>query len=124
MANGNEVNLRSLGLSKPASVWRGYKIMIDLQSIKTRLEPIFIKHGIVRAIVFGSYAKGTATEKSDIDLVIDSNGYLDVINFFTAQYELSKMLTVKSDIYELMEIKEGSALQNEIQKHGVVIYER
>ena len=98
--------------------------MIDLQGVKILLEPLFIKHGIVRAIVFGSYANGTATEKSDIDIVIDSNGYLDGINFFTAQYELSKMLTIKSDIYELMEIKEGSALQNEIRKHGVVIYER
>ena len=98
--------------------------MIDLQTLKTLLEPIFIKHGIVRAIVFGSYAKGTATEKSDIDIVIDSHGFLDGINFFTAQHELSKALPVKSDIYEQIEIKEGSALQSEILKYGIVIYER
>ena len=61
--------------------------MIDLQSIKTQLEPLFVKHGIVRVIVFGSYAKGTSTENSDIDLVIDSAGFLRGINFFTAQAE-------------------------------------
>jgi len=98
--------------------------MIDLKCIADYLEPLFIKHGVKRAVVFGSYAKGTASENSDIDIVIDSKGLLDGINFFTAQYELSKALPVKSDIYEQMEIKEGSALQSEINKFGVTIYER
>ena len=98
--------------------------MINLKCVAVYLEPLFIKHGIKRAIVFGSYAKGTASENSDIDIVIDSKGLLDGINFFTAQYELSKALPVKSDIYEQMEIKEGSALHSEIIKYGVVIYEQ
>ena len=63
--------------------------MIDLQSIKTQLEPLFVKHGIVRVIVFGSYAKGTATENSDIDMVIDSAGFLRGINFFTARADFA-----------------------------------
>ena len=91
---------------------------------KNQLEPLFIKHDVVRAIVFGSYAKGTATEDSDIDIVIDSNEHLDGMNFFTAQHELSKALPIKSDIYEQMEIKAGSGLESEILKYGVVIYER
>ena len=98
--------------------------MIDLQGIKTRLEPIFIKHGIVRAIVFGSYAKGTATEKSDIDIVIDSAGFLRGINFFEAQAELERALPIASDIFEQREVKEGSKMQAEIMNSGVVIYER
>ena len=98
--------------------------MIDLQGVKTRLEPIFIKHGIVRAIVFGSYAKGTATEKSDIDIVIDSAGFLRGINFFEAQAELERALPIASDIFEQREVKEGSKMQAEILNSGVVIYER
>ena len=98
--------------------------MIDLQTIKTKLVPIFIKHGVVRAIVFGSYAKGTATESSDIDIVIDSNGFLDGINFFVAQAEIAQAIPIESDIFELREIKEGSKMLSEISKTGVVIYER
>ena len=98
--------------------------MIDLQSIVTQLEPLFIKYGVVRAIVFGSYAKGTATEKSDIDIVIDSDGYLRGIEFFSAQAEMTQVLPIASDIFEKREIKTGSKMESEINKTGVVIYER
>jgi predicted nucleotidyltransferase len=98
--------------------------VIDLYSIRCQLEPLFIKHGIVRATIFGSYAKGTASENSDIDIVIDSNGSLSGINFFTAQYEIAQALPIKSDVFEQREIKKGSKMQAEISKTGVVIYER
>lgn len=98
--------------------------MIDLHAIQTQLEPIFIKHGVVRAIVFGSYAKGTASEGSDIDMVIDSNGNLDGINFFIAQAELAQAIPIESDIFELREIKKGSKMLTEILNTGVVLYER
>ena len=41
----------------------------ELQKILT---PIFRKNGVRHAILFGSYAKGLATAKSDIDLLVDS----------------------------------------------------
>ena len=40
--------------------------------IKTYLEPIFRRYGVKIVILFGSYAEGNATEKSDIDLMVDS----------------------------------------------------
>jgi predicted nucleotidyltransferase len=98
--------------------------MMDIRGIGKLLEPSFIKHGVVKAIVFGSYAKGTATESSDIDIVIDSQGFLDGINFFIAQAEMIKVLPIKSDIYEKMEIKKGSLLESEIERYGVLVYER
>lgn len=41
----------------------------ELQNI---LSPIFQQNGVKQAILFGSYAKGVATAKSDIDLLVDS----------------------------------------------------
>lgn len=47
--------------------------MWDISDIQMALEPVFDKFGISSAVLFGSVAKGTATEKSDLDLLVDSN---------------------------------------------------
>jgi predicted nucleotidyltransferase len=99
-------------------------VLIDIKNLAKMLEPMFIKHGVKKTIVFGSYARGDATNESDIDMIIDSKGYLRGINFFTAQYEIAKEIPIKSDIYEQREIKKDSFLEKEILKDGVVIYER
>jgi len=46
------------------------QIIYPIDEIKARLQPIFAATPVYRAILFGSYAKGTATGESDIDIVI------------------------------------------------------
>ena len=98
--------------------------MLTLNYIADILKPILEKQGIYKVTVFGSYARGNATPVSDIDLVIDSKGGLKGISFFIASDEISKALPMRSEIYEQREIKEGSALYNEILREGVVIYDK
>ena len=46
----------------------------ELQSV---LSPIFRANGVRKATLFGSYAKGVATARSDVDLLVDSGpGFL------------------------------------------------
>ena len=45
--------------------------MLDIQSIKYTLEPIFKKYKIKSAYLFGSYARGEAGEDSDVDIRIE-----------------------------------------------------
>lgn len=45
--------------------------MTELQSIIT---PIARKYGLRAVYLFGSYARGTANESSDVDLLIDTTG--------------------------------------------------
>jgi predicted nucleotidyltransferase len=40
--------------------------------IQDLLVPIFREYNIRKAVLFGSYAKGSAKDKSDIDLLVDS----------------------------------------------------
>ena len=98
--------------------------MISLYQVADILKPIFVKQGIVKVTVFGSYARGDATLTSDIDMVINSNGRLKGIMFFVVSDEIAKALPIKSDIYEQREIIKDSALYNDISREGVVIYER
>ncbi|MBQ3275309.1 nucleotidyltransferase domain-containing protein [Candidatus Saccharibacteria bacterium] len=45
--------------------------MLTIEQIKKAFAKIGKKYGIKNAYLFGSYAKGTANESSDIDIVID-----------------------------------------------------
>ena len=49
-------------------------MIYTIEDIRTIVTPIARKHGIPAVFLFGSYARGTATEKSDIDLLIDTRG--------------------------------------------------
>lgn len=42
-----------------------------VNEIQAIIRPILRDHGVSRAYLFGSYARGEATEQSDIDLRID-----------------------------------------------------
>lgn len=42
----------------------------SLQNVKQRLKPFFSKHNIIKAVVFGSYARNTENRKSDLDLLL------------------------------------------------------
>lgn len=44
--------------------------LIDLEALASRLRPIFQKYRVARAIVFGSLARGEATSRSDLDLLL------------------------------------------------------
>ena len=44
----------------------------DVSAIQTILSPVFDRYDISRAVLFGSVAKGTATDNSDLDLMVDS----------------------------------------------------
>jgi len=41
-----------------------------LGAIRDKLVPVFKSHGILKAFVFGSYARGDASRHSDLDLIV------------------------------------------------------
>ncbi len=95
-----------------------------IEEIKKILKEILEKFSVKKAILFGSYAKNTPTSKSDIDLVIDSEGKLLNINFYGLLEDLVQKLQKNIDLIEITEIKKDSTIYQEIQKEGIVVYER
>ena len=45
-----------------------------IDELRALISPIAAQYGVDRIFLFGSYARGTATEGSDIDLIIDTSG--------------------------------------------------
>ena len=91
-----------------------------IEEIKTALEPIFETNGVKTAILFGSYAKGDASEKSDIDIYVDSGLFgLDFVGLVENVYEA---LNKQIDIIDVRSLKAGSQIEKEIHDHGIKIY--
>ena len=42
----------------------------SLEQIRQMIKPIAEEYGVEKVSVFGSYSRGTATDKSDLDLII------------------------------------------------------
>ena len=84
------------------------------------LRPVFRKHNVKRAVLFGSYADGSARETSDIDILVDSG--LKGLAFFGLLEDVSESLDKPVDLIDTSQLLQGSEADSEIRKHGVVIY--
>lgn len=95
-----------------------------IEEIKKILAEILNDFAVKKAILFGSYAKNLQTKKSDIDLVIDSEGKLLNINFYGLLEEIVEKMNKKIDLFEISEIKKGTPIYEAIEKEGIVVYEK
>lgn len=91
----------------------------DVQSILT---PIFDRYGISRAVLFGSVAKGTATAKSDLDLLVDNK--LRGLKFVGFMEDIRQAAGMPVDVFDVSHIEQGSLIDREIRSTGVTIYEK
>lgn len=97
--------------------------MGEVQAIQTRLTPVFQKYNIKKALLFGSYAKGNPTAKSDVNLFVDSN--LRGMKFVGFMEDVHNALDSKDiDLLDSSHIEANSPIAKEIHKAGVVIYEK
>ena len=97
---------------------------ISVETIREKTVPIFKNYPIDKAILFGSYAKGSATISSDIDLYIDTNGKLKGLDFVGLLEILVNTLEMDIDLIDKSHIEQDSLVMQEIENGGMVIYEK
>ena len=93
----------------------------SINGIRSALDPVLSKYNIKKATLFGSYAKGTATSNSDVDLFLDSG--LRGLSFVGLIEEIHSALGKDVDVFDVTHIIPGSLIYKEINKDGVTIYE-
>ena len=96
----------------------------SIDDIKSVLNEVLKNTEVSKAILFGSYAKNNQTENSDIDLLIDSNGKLKGLKFFSIIDLIREKFNKEVDVIEKSEINKNSRIEKEINKTGVVLYEQ
>ena len=73
----------------------------NIERIKLRILPILKRNNIVRAGVFGSYARGDYKQNSDIDLLVEINDKkMSLLGFIHIKHELEDSLKKKVDLVE------------------------
>ncbi len=96
------------------------KGILDVTFIREACKPIFNDYGVEYCYLFGSYAKGTATESSDVDLLVCTS--IKGLKFFELVESLRLALNKNVDVLDQNQIKNNYDLVNEILKDGIKIY--
>ena len=93
-----------------------------IPQLRDILSPIFGKYDIRKAVLFGSYEKGTASPKSDVDLLVDSG--LRGLRFVGFLGDIQNAVGKDVDLFDVTHIIPDSLIDREIQQTGVVLYEK
>lgn len=87
------------------------------------IESISAKYNIKQAILFGSYAKGTNHDDSDIDIAIIVNNVVDIIDTQIDLMKLRRKVDLRIEPHPFMtgDFNQSNPVVNEILKYGIVI---
>ena len=96
----------------------------SIEDIKKMICEVLANTDVEKAILFGSYAKNTPTSQSDIDILIDSNGKIKGLRFFAIIDMIREKFDKDVDVIEKSEIEKNSKIEKEIERTGIVVYEK
>ena len=94
--------------------------ILELEDIVRRCSKVLDKYDVSFCYLFGSYAKGKATQTSDVDLLISAN--IKGIKFYALIEEIRIALHKKVDVLDMNQLKDNIELTEEIFKDGIKIY--
>lgn len=90
-------------------------MVYSVETIQSIIKPIAQKYGLPAVFLFGSYARGTATENSDIDLLIDTSGtdIKSLIQLGTLYCELEEAFQKRIDLITVRSLE-----QKDVSSHS------
>jgi len=72
----------------------------SIQIIKTKIISILKRHGVSKAAIFGSLARGEESKNSDIDILVEFKGEKSLLDLIGLKMELEEVLEKKVDLVE------------------------
>ena len=70
----------------------------DLKQLQERIAPKLREHGVTKAGVFGSRARGEAGPESDLDLLVEFEKGRSLLDLVALEQDLSEMLGTDTDV--------------------------
>lgn len=96
--------------------------ILTLLEITRMVRAIASQYEINKVLLFGSYVKGKAKPRSDIDLYIEAS--LTGLAYFDFTEKLRQSLNKKIDLFSNLTLDSNSSTYLEIEDTGITIYER
>lgn len=94
--------------------------ILTIEQIKKTCTSVFEQYDVDYCYLFGSYAKGKATEVSDVDLLLSTP--ISGMRFYDLVETIREALQKKVDILNREQLHDNPELINEILKDGIKIY--
>ncbi|WP_207645311.1 nucleotidyltransferase family protein [Pseudobutyrivibrio xylanivorans] len=85
-----------------------------IDEIKRIVKPIAESYGIQEIYLFGSYAKGTATEESDLDFLVFGGEGFKLSMVYALGEDLREAFHKEIDIFEIHEVNVDSDFYREV----------
>lgn len=95
--------------------------MPDISEIQKVVVPIAHSYGVKRLYLFGSYAKGTADEKSDIDLLVEKGRPMSLLKLSGMRQMVQEALNLSVDLVTTAGIEDD--FRKEIAGTEILLYE-
>ena len=96
------------------------KGILTIEQISNAVHTLFSSYDVEFCYLFGSYAKGKANEKSDVDLLISST--ISGLDFYGLVEKLRISLHKKVDLLTIEQLKDNQQLITNILKDGIKVY--
>ena len=94
--------------------------MLSLNEIRSIAIPIAKSYGLTELYLFGSYAKGTAQEESDLDFRFDKPKGMSLFKIGGLQYQLSEAFGIPVDVVTTGQLSDE--FKDEIGQYEVLLY--
>lgn len=95
--------------------------VLSVDEITAVVKSLLRKYQAEYAILFGSYARGEATNKSDIDLLVFGGDKFIPRDIFALAEELREICSREADVFEIREVNRDTAFYESVLRDGIRI---
>ena len=101
-------------------------MIYTLDEIKKRILPVIEKYDIPAMYLFGSYARGEATEESDLDFLVDTTGtgWTSLLSLGALYCDLEEVFQKNIDLITVRSVMQNAETESERSFRDTVIRER
>lgn len=97
-------------------------MILTMEEIKEKIRPVCEQYGVKKLFLFGSYARGDATDDSDIDFRLISEKEMDLFKMIGLRMDLEEVLGKEVDLISQIS-KNSEIFKKYYERDAVLLYE-